>query len=72
MLFIKKRGKPKQGRIQRGFVKGGGAVVKWRGGGGRVIPVHFQSTAKRNFQLKLPFLVQASLNCPTAAPKRYN
>ena len=29
MLVIKEKGKPKQGRIQRGFVKGGG------GGGGR-------------------------------------
>ena len=69
-MFIKKRGKPKQERIQRGFVKGGGVVVKWRGGGGRVIPVHFQTIQR--FQLKLPFLVQASLNCPTAAPKRCN
>ena len=30
MLVIKEKGKPKQGRIQRGFVKGGG------GGGGGV------------------------------------
>ena len=35
MLVIKEKGKPKQGRIQRGFVKGGG-----RGG---VIPVHFRT-----------------------------
>ena len=33
MLVITEKGKPKQGRIQRGFVKGGG-------GGGEVIPVH--------------------------------
>ena len=26
MLVIKEKGKPKQGRIQRGFVKGGGKV----------------------------------------------
>ena len=36
MLVIKEKGKPKQGRIQRGFVKGGGE-------GGGVIPVHFRT-----------------------------
>ena len=39
MLVIKEKGKPKQGRIQRGFVKGGGRG----GGGGGVIPVHFRT-----------------------------
>ena len=48
MLVIKEKGKPKQGRIQRGFVKGGG-----RGGG-----EWYQSTSERNFQLQLFFLVQ--------------
>ena len=48
MLVIKEKGKPKQGRIQRGFVKGGG-----RGGG-----EWYQSTPERNFQLQLFFLVQ--------------
>ena len=38
MLVIKEKGRPKQGRIQRGFVKGGGVVVKWG-----LIPVHFQT-----------------------------
>ena len=33
MLVIKEKGKPKQGRIQRGFVKGGG------GGGGDTSPL---------------------------------
>ena len=37
MLVIKEKGKPKQGRIQRGFVKGGG------GGRGGVILVHFRT-----------------------------
>ena len=35
MLVIKEKGKPKQGRIQRGFVKGGGAG----GGGGDTSPL---------------------------------
>ena len=34
MLIIKEKGKPKQGRIQRGFVKGG-----WGGGGGDTSPL---------------------------------
>ena len=46
MLVIKEKEKPKQGRIQRGFVKGGM--------GGR----WYQSTSERNFQLQLFFLVQ--------------
>ena len=29
MLVIKEKGKPKQGRIQRGFVKGGGEGEEW-------------------------------------------
>ena len=48
MFVIEKKEKPKQGRIQRGFVKGGVG-----GGGG-----WYQSTSERNFQLKLFFLVQ--------------
>ena len=36
MLVIEKKEKPKQGRIQRGFVKGGV-------GGGGMIPVHFRT-----------------------------
>ena len=52
MLIIKEKGKPKQGRIQRGFVKGG-----WGGGGGG-----YQSTPERNFKLKLFFLVQTRRN----------
>ena len=47
MLVIKEKGKPKQGRIQRGFVKGGGEGEEW-----------YQSTSERNFQLQLFFLVQ--------------
>ena len=47
MLVIKEKGKPKQGRIQRGFVKGGGRGGEW-----------YQSTPERNFQLQLFFLVQ--------------
>ena len=35
MLVIEEKGKPKQGRIQPGFVKGGG-----RGG---MMPVHFRT-----------------------------
>ena len=50
MLVIKEKGKPKQGRIQRGFVKGGG--------GGR----WYQSAPDRNFKLKLFFLVQTRRN----------
>ena len=50
MLVIKEKGKPKQGRIQRGFVK--------RGVGGR----WYQSTPERNFKLKLFFLVQTRRN----------
>ena len=46
MLVIKEKGKPKQGRIQRGFVKGG-VGGRW-----------YQSTSERNFQLQLFFLVQ--------------
>ena len=52
MLVIKEKGKPKQGRIQRGFVKGG------MGGGER----WYQSTPERNFKLKLFFLVQTRRN----------
>ena len=37
MFVIEKKEKPKQGRIQRGFVKGG------VGGGGGMIPVHFRT-----------------------------
>ena len=29
MLVIEEKGKPKQGRIQHGFVKGGGVGVGW-------------------------------------------
>ena len=47
MLVIKEKGKPKRGRIQRGFVKGGGR-------GGEVIPVHSRT--------KLFFLVQTRRN----------
>ena len=47
MLVIKEKGKPKQGRIQRGFVKGVGGGGEW-----------YQSTSERNFQLQLFFLVQ--------------
>ena len=47
MLVIKEKGKPKQGRIQRGFVKGGGEGEEW-----------YQSTSERNFQLQLFFLAQ--------------
>ena len=50
MLVIKEKGKPKQGRIQRGFVKGG-VGGRW-----------YQSTSERNFQLKLFFLVQTRRN----------
>ena len=56
MLVIQEKGKPKQGRIQRGFVKG---VCVWGGaGGGR----WYQSTPERNFKLKLFFLVQTRRN----------
>ena len=51
MLVIKEKGKPKQGRIQRGFVKGGMGGGRW-----------YQSTSERNFQLKLFFLVQTRRN----------
>ena len=50
MLVNKENGKPKQGRIQRGFVKGG-VGGRW-----------YQSTSERNFQLKLFFLVQTRRN----------
>ena len=49
MLVIKEKGKPKQGRIQRGFVKGVGGGGRW-------------STPERNFKLKLFFLVQTRRN----------
>ena len=51
MLVIKEKGKPKQGRIQRGFVKGVGGGGRW-----------YQSTPERNFKLKLFFLVQTRRN----------
>ena len=47
MLVIKEKGKPKQGRIQRGLIKGEGEGEEW-----------YQSTSERNFQLQLFFLVQ--------------
>ena len=47
MLVIKERAKPKQGRIQRGFVKGGGGVL----------PVHFQT----KLSVEIVFLVQLTL-----------
>ena len=50
MFVIEKKEKPKQGRIQRGFVKGG-VGGRW-----------YQSTPERNFKLKLFFLVQTRRN----------
>ena len=68
MLFIKKRGKPKQGRIQRGFVKGGGAVVKWRGGGGASdtspLPIHFQTKLSVEIAFSCASEFKLSYGCP--------
>ena len=61
MLIIKEKGKPKQGRIQHGFVKGGGVVVKWRGGG--VIPVHFQTKLSVEIVFSSPNEFKLSYGC---------
>ena len=56
MLVIKEKGKPKQGRIQRGFVKGGGGG--WGGGDTSPLPNETLSwncffLSKRDATLKL-------------------
>ena len=51
MLVSKEKEKPKQGRIQRGFVKGGGILECG------VLPVHFQT----KLSVEIVFLVQLTL-----------
>lgn len=58
--LLKEKGKPKQGRIQRGFVKGGGKV----GGEGGVIPVHFQTKLSVEIVFSCPNELKLSYGCP--------
>ena len=63
MLVIKEKGKPKQGRIQRGFVKGGG------GGGGDTSPLPNETLSWNCFFLsKRDATLKLSYSCPKTLP----